>query len=131
MEQEEEKENDGLTIECGMSNDTVFIPNIICNKIPYFSRMLASGMEESISNHMIKPDVDSETIYLVIRCYDCETIGSSMLPSEGTQLLLKLERIADQLLLEKITTALETKKTEAKLWLMNKKIILWNFNLRI
>lgn len=114
-----------------MSNDFVFIPNSICNKIPYFSRMLASGMGESISNHMIKPDVDSETINLIIRCYESEVIGSSMLPSEGTQLLLKLERIADQLVLEKITTALETKKTEGKLWLMNKKIILWNFNLRV
>lgn len=79
--------------------------------------MLASGIKESISNHMIKLDVDFETINLVIRCYECETIGNSMLPSEGTQLLLKLGRIADPLVLERSTTALEIKKIEANQWL--------------
>jgi hypothetical protein len=112
-----------IIVECGLSDDEVAIPENVWKKIPYFIALMGSGMEESQSHRVNKPDTDSATIRTIIKCYEDVKIYYSNLPEVGTMALERLKNISDQLGLEIILRAVEDKifQSEHKAQCMRRK----------
>ena len=56
-----------LTVYCGAEENIVSIPYNIWKKVPYFTGMMSSGMLESVSHVIHKPDTDTSAMHLFVK----------------------------------------------------------------